>query len=262
MRALKAGAHGIDVRHLQSALNARSRARGLPTIKVDGQYGPSTDKAVARVARALGASESTIRVPGATIGEQRIIRWPATRNPAQRARARSRAKVAALARTTGPHAALRWARAQIGTTEKTGRNDGPKILDWQRWVAQGATFLDGAPYCGIGCANACIRHSSATANARVRWASVGFIEDDARAASNGFTGWSSDPRTARPGDLVVLFGRGVHVELVEKRVPGGVQTIGFNTSPGTAGSQSNGGGVYRRVRPDAVVHGIAHVHYR
>lgn len=110
MRALKVGTHGTDVRHLQTALNARSRARGLPTIKVDGVFGSSTDIAVQRVARALGASESTIRKPGATIGEQRIIRWPATRNPAQRARARSRAKNATAPRIiTAGQLGLRFA---------------------------------------------------------------------------------------------------------------------------------------------------------
>jgi hypothetical protein len=48
---------------------------------------------------------------------------------------------------------------------------------------------------------------------------------------------------------VILFGTSTHVGLIEKRVPSGYQTIEGNTSPGNAGSQSNGGGCFRRVRP-------------
>lgn len=163
---------------------------------------------------------------------------------------------------SGPERAIRWANSQVGTVEATGNNDGPKILDWQRWVAAGGTWLDRAPYCGIGCANACIRHSTVVAPERYRWASVALIEDDATAGRNGFTGWSGDPRTAKPGDLVVLYGRGVHVELVRRRKDLTLETVGFNTSPGVAGSQSNGGGVWRRDRPFDQVHGIAHVNYK
>ncbi len=45
-----------------------------------------------------------------------------------------------------------------------------------------------------------------------------------------------------------------HVGLVEKVLPGGrIQTIEGNTSSGVAGSQADGGGVYRRIRPAAHV---------
>ncbi|WP_088320304.1 CHAP domain-containing protein [Kineosporia sp. R_H_3] len=45
-----------------------------------------------------------------------------------------------------------------------------------------------------------------------------------------------------------------HVGLVEKVLPGGrIQTIEGNTSSGTAGSQSDGGGVYRRIRSTSLV---------
>jgi len=162
---------------------------------------------------------------------------------------------------SGAERAIRWANNQVGTVEATGNNDGPKILDWQRWVAAGGTWLDRAPYCGIGCANACVRHSTVVAPERHRWASVALIEDDARAGRNGFAGWSDDPKTAKPGDLVVLYGRGVHVELVRDRAERTLSTVGFNTSPGIAGSQSNGGGVWRRTRPFDQVHGIARINY-
>lgn len=45
-----------------------------------------------------------------------------------------------------------------------------------------------------------------------------------------------------------------HVGIVEKVLPNGyIQTIEGNTSSGTAGSQSDGGGVYRRIRRTSLV---------
>jgi len=81
---------GEDVKALQAALNARARARGLPTIKVDGIFGEQSLASVTAVGRALGAAESTLAKRKATIGLQRIIRFPATRNPAQLKRAKER----------------------------------------------------------------------------------------------------------------------------------------------------------------------------
>ena len=58
-----------------------------------------------------------------------------------------------------------------------------------------------------------------------------------------------------------MYGRGVHVEIVRRIKAGVVYTVGFNTSPGITGSQSNGGGVYLRARPMSIVHGFALVDY-
>ena len=65
---------------------------------------------------------------------------------------------------------------------------------------------------------------------------------------------------AQPGD-VVLFdwgGDGVpdHVGFVEANRGAYLQTIEGNTSPGTGGSQSNGGGVYRRTRSLSTVRAV------
>lgn len=154
--------------------------------------------------------------------------------------------------------AEKWALAQVGTTERTGNNDGPKILAWQRHTARGATYLDGAPYCGIGCENAAAHGGFETSS---RWASVGFIEDDARAGRSGFSRWTTDPSSIKKGEafLVVLFGYGVHVEWGRRinRILRIVRTVGFNTSPGTSGSQNNGGGVWKRNRSLRDVRGYA-----
>lgn len=60
--------------------------------------------------------------------------------------------------------------------------------------------------------------------------------------------WFTSPRV---GDLVLYsFGarEAIHVGIVEKVNSTTIQTIEGNTSSGAAGSQNNGGGVYRRVR--------------
>lgn len=167
-------------------------------------------------------------------------------------------QINALAAPVGAAVAIKWATAQVGTRE-TSYNDSPKIHAWQREIAGGDSYLDRAPYCGIGCGVA-LRRAGVPVTSRV--ASVAFIEDDARLGRNGFTRLVP-PTQARPGDLVILFGRGVHVELVvsvdaARRV---LHTIGFNTSPGASGSQSNGEGVWPRARSFADVHAIARPAY-
>lgn len=59
--------------------------------------------------------------------------------------------------------------------------------------------------------------------------------------------WFSSPR---PGDVAIFgYRQGVHTGFVERVLGGGwVQTVEGNTSSGSGGSQTDGGGVYRRVR--------------
>ena len=73
----------------------------------------------------------------------------------------------------------------------------------------------------------------------------------------------------QPGDLVYFDWQGGtgsngvdHVGIVVGTRPDGqVETIEGNTSPTNAGSQSNGGGVYRRVRPRSVIAGFGRPAY-
>lgn len=73
----------------------------------------------------------------------------------------------------------------------------------------------------------------------------------------------------QPGDLVYFDWQGGtgtngvdHVGIVTGvRQDGLVETIEGNTSPTNAGSQSNGGGVYRRVRPRSVIAGFGRPAY-
>lgn len=131
-------------------------------------------------------------------------------------------------------------------------------------LALGA-WLVGLPWCGVWCARAL--KAAGVVGVNYRQASVAFIEDDARAQRMPFWDWQPPAqwRKVLRGDLVVLFGRGVHVEMVRsfKKVGGRVYVVtdGGNTSSGVVGSQSNGGGSYRRVRPLSDVHGFARVDY-
>lgn len=65
-------------------------------------------------------------------------------------------------------------------------------------------------------------------------------------------GWLVSWANARPGDLVCFDwdgdGEADHIGIAEYFYDWSVQTIEGNTSSDAAGSQSNGGGVYRRVR--------------
>jgi hypothetical protein len=163
--------------------------------------------------------------------------------------------------------ALRWMTRHRGLTERPAetnsddRKDGIRAA--QLLCANGGRWLIGQPWCGTWCYNAL--HAAGVRGLSSRLASVALIEDDARAHRAPFRGWTRDIHKVLRGDLVVLFGRGTHVALVRcifKR--GGiwwVETDEGNTSSGDAGSQDNGGGSYRRMRPLSAVHGFALVNY-
>lgn len=158
----------------------------------------------------------------------------------------------------GPQSAIAWARAQVGTVEQpASSNRGPKITPWQQsW----GSWLVGQPWCGVFVGVA-LRDHGGVVGLNSRLAAVAFIEDDAIARRFGWAGWHG-ARNGTPGDAVILFGRGVHVELIATVHPWGYTTVGGNTSAeGSSGSQSNGGGVFVRSRPFSVVRGCARPRY-
>lgn len=161
-------------------------------------------------------------------------------------------------RTTGPTGALYWALHQVGETESpAGSNRGPKISQWQASLGQ---WLVGQPWCGVFVGTA-LKRVGVPITSRV--AGVALIVEDAEKCTGGWAAFIRNPESARPGDAVVLFGRGTHVGLVvendkARRV---LHTVEGNTSPGNRGSQDNGGGVYQRVRPYSNVYGIAKPRY-
>jgi hypothetical protein len=168
--------------------------------------------------------------------------------------------------------ALRWLTNHRYITEdpagsnRDDRKDG--IAAAQKRIG---TAVGGA-WCGTWAANAALA-GGVHIDQPWRWASVSYIEADAKAKKNGFRGWiSQPPRTGKfwknvyRADLVVLFGSGVHVETIRSsawvyRKLGLIRTEGGNTSSGDAGSQNNGGGSYPRWRRVSDIYGVALVDY-
>jgi hypothetical protein len=162
-------------------------------------------------------------------------------------------------------AAMNHMEARVGFTENPAgsnfdsRSNG--IHKCQDVTADGSHWLDRTAWCGSWCNYAM---QNAGVQNRGSWmASVASIEDYARAGRYCFKGWTTSRSSVRPGDLVIVGGYGVHVEMVRAKPlsDGSVPTYGGNTSSGTSGSQSNGGGAYRRVRYPSEVRGFALVRY-
>lgn len=161
--------------------------------------------------------------------------------------------------------AMRHLEARVGYTEQPAgsncdnRSDG--IRTAQDHCAGGGTWLRYEPWCGSWA-------FYALETAEVKYidsslASVAAIEDNARRGQKCFTEWvTRDLSKVRIGDLVVIGGYGVHVEIVrEKPSISGCATHGGNTSAGAFGSQSNGGGAFRRYRYPSEIRGYALVRY-
>lgn len=158
--------------------------------------------------------------------------------------------------------ALRWMTRHRGLREDPPESNSDRRRDGIR-AAQlrlGA-WLVGQPWCGVAVGNALM--AAGVKGVTSRLASVSLIEDDARAHRAPFRGWTTDPSKVLRGDLAILFGRGVHVGMVRKiNVQRGLLiTSEGNTSSGSAGSQSNGGGLYFRVRSLRDVWGFALVDF-
>jgi hypothetical protein len=168
--------------------------------------------------------------------------------------------------------ALRWLTNHRGITEqpagsnRDNRKDG--ITAAQRRLG---AWLIGTPWCGTWACNGALEGGVKIAKP-YRWASVALIEEDARNHTNGFLKWvANQPGEERGkvmrGDLAVMFGRGVHVATFREFIKDSsgraiaIVTDEGNTSSGSGGSQSNGGGAFRRVRSINDVYGFARVNY-
>lgn len=159
--------------------------------------------------------------------------------------------------------ALDHMHARLGYTESPpnsncdSRADG--IRTAQDHCANG-TWLRGEPWCGCWCYYAL--EAAGVEKIDSHLASVSQIEDYARQSAKCYRGWTTDRSKVKVGDLAVIGGYGVHVEMV-RAVPTSSSTLtyGGNTSPGTSGSQSNGGGAYARTRYPSEVRGYALVRY-
>jgi peptidoglycan hydrolase-like protein with peptidoglycan-binding domain len=160
-------------------------------------------------------------------------------------------------------AALKHLEKRVGYTEQPAnsncdnRSDG--IRTAQDHTADGGTWLRYQPWCGCWC-----YYGLETADVQKidsHLASVASIEDAARSGSKCYRGWTTDRSKVKPGDLVIIGGYGVHVETVRGFSGSNTLTYGGNTSAGSSGSQSNGGGAFARSRSPNEVRGYALVRY-
>lgn len=146
---------------------------------------------------------------------------------------------------------------QPPNSNSDNRSDG--IRTSQDRTAGSGTWLRGQPWCGCWCFYAL---QEVGVKSLGSWmASVASIEDYAKQKAYCFTGWTTDRSKVRVGDLVVIGGRGVHVETVRGFSGSNTLTWGGNTSSGSSGSQSNGGGAFERTRSPGEVYGYALVRY-
>jgi len=253
--------HGDDIKRFQRDLNARARARGIDTVKVDGQYGKETRSLFTDVGFALGLPQKSLE-KGATPYARSIIRHPGRRNPTQLKRAKARQKTI-VKKGDAATAVVKWANSHVGDHETPGRpNRGPFVdkvqLDFGRWML-------GQPWCGAFVGYG-LRHVGGINVAN----DIVYTPNILTHARNGTGGFSKLVKysDAKPGDVAVFKFPGIsndsadHTGLVVDVKPDGtVVTVEGNTSSGSGGSQNNGGGVYKRERPKAHFAGIARPRY-
>jgi hypothetical protein len=159
--------------------------------------------------------------------------------------------------------ALGHMAARLGYTEDPAnsncdnRPDG--IRTSQDHCAGGGTWLRYEPWCGCWCYYAL--ETAGVQGIDSSLASVSQIQQYARQGAKCFKGWTTDRSKVQPGDLVTMGGA-AHVEMVRAApTSSSTLTYGGNTSPGTSGSQSNGGGAYARTRYPSEIDGYALVRY-
>lgn len=143
--------------------------------------------------------------------------------------------------------ALAWAASQIGYTRWDDPEEGSLYGRW--YAKKHGTYYgtSGVPFCAMFASWCLTDDDGASVIPGGDFAYVPYGINAARSA-----GQLVAPSNAAPGDLICFDwdGDGVadHVGLVEANYGSWVQTIEGNTSSGAAGSQSNGGGVWRRTR--------------
>jgi cell wall-associated NlpC family hydrolase len=149
---------------------------------------------------------------------------------------------------------VKAAVSKIGTVEKGGADgkSGNIVEFWDWWKAQTGQNDQGQSWCAVfvSWCYAQVPGGSALVAAKTPH---GFIY-----CPDGVNFFKAhhqivDPKTAQPGDIIFFDweNKGIadHVGIVEKNNKANLTTIEGNTSEeGAKGSQSNGGGVYRRTR--------------
>lgn len=219
---------------------------------VDGVFGLATSRACKRAKYWLGYT--TARQTGSYGAELAAYLSGSKPLPLlyrQRRRARLAAKAKAAASRTLGQRAVAVVRPKLGTVEVPAGSNRVFASLWYGMIGPWCAMLTTFGYAKAG---------STELRAGVRYAYVPFIVTDARAGRHGL----STTRNPVEGDLVCFDwqGRGLtddrdspynydHVGYFIRwvdRLGGTFATIEGNTSAGSSGSQSNGGGLFERTR--------------
>lgn len=148
-----------------------------------------------------------------------------------------------------------WWQHHLGDSEHPPNSNHTVVWDEYHRITSAKPW-QGAPYCGAGVTDG---NWEGGFHNPVNWISV--LEAQNWAEEQGR--WSRSPSTAKHGDTVVLFGRGVHMGYVRGDAHNGVvPTYEANTSPGIEGSQYNGGTIAEKVRSYGEVYGVIKCHDR
>lgn len=261
---------GPDVKALQAKLNERAESMRLPWlhVKKDGQAGKRTIRSARLLGWAIGLDGKPLTLlehDRVSRYAQRVLRGDVKRTDAQRQLARARGKQLDEIRrkhNVGANAAVKLAGQFVGQTESPANsNRGPNIVSRCQLEIIG---YDGVPWCG--CFVGYVLRSVGVQGITSRIAYTPYIIEDGRQHRNGMAGIVPFSQ-AKPGDLAVMnFPGGSsiadHVGMVIAAASNGrVKTREGNTSSGTSGSQSNGGGVYERTRYTSEVAAIVRPAY-
>lgn len=155
---------------------------------------------------------------------------------------------------------LKIAAGEIGYSRWTDPQQGTKYGRWYAKKTNSSYFgTNGVPYCAMFVA--WVLDQAGQKCAGMPTASCITALSGAKKA--GIV--RSSKKSAQPGDLVLYDWNGNgnpdHIGIVEKNKGSYLQAIEGNTSSGSTGSQSNGGGVYRRTRDWSSVLAVVAVPY-
>lgn len=148
---------------------------------------------------------------------------------------------------------LKTAQSKLGTVEKGGADgkSGNIVEFWDWWKKAVGENGQGQSWCAVF-VSWCFAQNAASSLVAAK-NKFGFIYCPDGVAYFKKRNALIEPNKAQPSDIVFFDweGKGIadHVGIVESVASDHLVTIEGNTSPdGSAGSQQNGGGVYRRKR--------------
>ncbi len=243
---------GPDVKAAQARLNGNNvLKKDWFDCKVDGVFGQCTARSCKRAKYWLGYRQVDIK---GTYGDQ-LNNFLSGKTPlTQEMKNRRKARLAIAQQTPIRVKAFNELIKHVGQTEKPpGSNNFPWATTWY-----GIT----GPWCAMAVSHAYVIAGSKSFKAGNRYAYVPYIVNDARAGRN----YMATTKTPQNGDLVCFDwdkdGIADHVGLFDKWLNTSktlFATCEGNTSSSNSGSQSNGGGVFRRERKLSDVIAFVHV---